>query len=85
MDLSPLIGLRFKLERKTDMKQPCCKSVGIIRIPHGTAEIRCADCGRLRGELCNEAVQWMLTVLTFWPEASKDVHVLRDHGPTFLR
>jgi hypothetical protein len=24
----------------------------------------------------------MLTVLAFWPEALKDVHVLRDHSPT---
>jgi hypothetical protein len=82
MDLSPLVGLRFKLERKTDRKQPCCNNIGIVRALNKIAEIRCADCGRPRGELCKKAVQWMLTVLAFWPAALKDVHVLRDHSPT---
>lgn len=82
MDLTRLSGLRFKLDRKADTKQRCCNNVGIVRVPNGIAEIRCADCGRPRGELCREAVRWMLTVLAFWPEALKDVHVLRDHSPT---
>jgi hypothetical protein len=74
----PLHGMRFKLERKADKRQPCCSDFAIIRVREGAAELRCAACGHPRGELHKEAMEWILNVLAHWPEAAKDVHVLRD-------
>jgi hypothetical protein len=71
----PLQGMTFKLERKTDLKEPCCSDFAIVAHP---AELLCKKCGKHRGSLSPEATSWILNFLAFWPEARFDVHVLRD-------
>ena len=79
-DLSPLIGLKLKLERKTDIKGACCKGFGIVHAGKGphAAELRCSWCGKHKGWLDKLTVNRLLDVLAHFPEARTDVHVIRD-------
>jgi hypothetical protein len=77
---SPLQGLKLKLERATDIAKPCCNNFAIAcagKGPHA-AELRCARCGSHRGWLPKEAANWLTAMLTQFPEAQTDVHVIRD-------
>jgi hypothetical protein len=79
-DLSPLVGLKLKLERAADIKDVCCKGMGIVhpgKGPHA-AELRCSGCGKHRGWLDKPTVNRLLDVLAHFPEARNDVHVIRD-------
>jgi hypothetical protein len=79
-NLSPLVGLKLKLERKTDLKDACCKGSGIVHVgkkPHA-AELRCSGCGKHKGWLDRLTVNRLLDVLAHFPEARNDVHVIRD-------
>ena len=79
-DLSPLIGLKLKLERKTDLEDACCKGIGIVdagKGPHA-AELRCSGCGKHKGWLDKLTVNRLLDVLAHFPEARNDVHVILD-------
>jgi hypothetical protein len=79
-----IIGMRFKLERKADKAEPCCNGFAHAEIFEGEeVELLCDGCGHSKGILHKEAVEWVLTFLAFWPEAIKDVHVLRDYDPYF--
>jgi hypothetical protein len=80
-EIGKLDGLRFTLDRKRDRKDPCCKNEGVIHAVAGVPEIWCAHCGMGRGELYPQAVEWMLNVLAFWPDAANETHTLRDHNP----
>jgi hypothetical protein len=78
--MSPLQGLMFKLERKIDREKPCCENFAIVQAgkgPHSAALI-CKRCSKHRGWLPRQMTEWFLTLLTFFPEAAKDVHVWRD-------
>ena len=84
---STLHGLRFKLERKTDLKNGCCTKFAVVhagKVPHA-AELRCAGCGSHRGWLPKEAANWLLVVLTHFPAGKTDVHVIRDTPATPAR
>jgi hypothetical protein len=78
--VSPVEGMRLKLDRKIDREKPCCSNIAIIHVGKGphAAELRCAKCGSHRGWLPREATSWLLNFLAFWPEARNDVHVWRD-------
>jgi hypothetical protein len=84
---SPLHGLRVKLERKADLKNGCCTNVAVVHAGKGphAAELRCAGCGSHRGRLPKEAANWVLAVLTHFPTAKTDVHVIRDAPATSAR
>ena len=79
-NLSPLVGLKLKLERKTDIKGACCKGFGIVHAGKGphAAELRCSGCGKHKGWLDKLTVNRLLDVLAHFPEARNDVHVIRD-------
>jgi hypothetical protein len=75
---SPLHGLRFKLERKADLRNGCCTTFAVVHRGQGhTAELRCAGCSSYRGRLPKEAANWLCAVLTHFPAAKMDVHVIR--------
>jgi hypothetical protein len=79
-NLSPLIGLKLKLERKADLKDACCKGFGVVcagKGPH-VAELRCSGCGKHKGWLDKITVNRLLDVLACFPEARNDVHIIRD-------
>jgi hypothetical protein len=73
-----LHGMRMHLTRKQDQKEPCCGNFAIVHVLEGVPELLCSDCGHSRGELPIDAATWILTVLTFWPEAIRDVHTYSD-------
>jgi hypothetical protein len=79
-DCPPLHGLRLKLEGKPNEKSGCCANFTVVYAGKGPhkAELRCANCGSHRGWLPKEAASWLLTVLTHFPEARADVHVIRS-------
>ena len=83
-DLRRLHGMHMRLARKQDKKEPCCNNLAIVHVIEGVPELWCAHCGHLRGELPIEAANWVLTVLTFWPEAIKDVHTYTDESLSSL-
>jgi hypothetical protein len=70
----------FKLDRKIDRKEPCCKNFTIVHTGKGphSAELRCKACGKHRAWLPKKMVEWFLTLLTLFPEAARDLHVWRD-------
>src|SRR5262245_27360064 len=76
--MRPLYGMRIKLERKVDDVEPCCSQFGIVR---DEGRIRCAGCGRPRGELQTEIATWLLTLLAHFPDAKKSVPIIRKHNP----
>jgi hypothetical protein len=52
-----IVGLRIRLDRSCDRRQPCCDRRGLICEtvgPHGPA-LRCAQCGKHRGWLRKRA------------------------------
>jgi hypothetical protein len=73
-----LYGMRIKLERRTDDAEPCCSQFGIVR---DEGRIRCAGCGRPRGELQKEMAEWLLNLLAHFPDAKKSVPIIRKHNP----
>jgi hypothetical protein len=79
-NLSPLVGLKLKLERKTDTGDACCAGFGIVHAGKGphAAELRCSGCGKHKGWLDKLTVNRLLDVLALFPEARTDVHVIRD-------
>ena len=79
-NLSPLVGLKLKLERKTDIKDACCAGFGIVHAGKGphAAELRCSGCGKHKGWLDKLTVNRLLDVLAHFPEARTDVHIIRD-------
>jgi hypothetical protein len=86
-EASPIHGLRLKLERKTDLKTGCCTSFAAVHASKGqnAAELRCSGCGSHRGRLPKEATNWLCAVLTHFPTAKTDVHVIRDTPATSAR
>ena len=82
-DLRRLHGMHMKLARKQDKKEPCCSNLAIVHVIESVPELWCADCGHPRGELPIEAANWILTVISFWPEAIKDVHTYTDEALVF--
>jgi hypothetical protein len=78
--MSPLHGMTFKLERKADIKNPCCENFAIVQAGRGphSAELRCKKCGKHRGWMPRKVTDWFLTLLAIFPEAARDVHVWRD-------
>jgi hypothetical protein len=85
-EVSPIHGLRLKLERKTDLENGCCTNFAVVHIGKGSdaVDLRCAGCGSHRGRLPKEVGNWLLAVLTHFPTAKTDVHVIRD-TPRHLR
>jgi hypothetical protein len=81
--LHPLDGLRMKLDRKSDRKDPCCSEFGIVHV-RNAAEIWCEGCNLPRGVLHREAVEWLLNLFAFFPDARESTPILRDHDPTFV-
>jgi hypothetical protein len=81
--MRPLHGMRMKLERKDDRKNPCCSEFGIIHVSDA-AEIWCAGCGQQRGELEPRIINWLLNVLAFFPDARESVPIVRDIDPNFV-
>jgi hypothetical protein len=79
-NLSPLVALKLKLERKADLKDACCNGFGIVHAGKGphAAELRCSGCGKHKGWLDKLTVNRLLDVLAHFPEAKTDVHVIRD-------
>jgi hypothetical protein len=86
-EVSPIHGLRLKLERKTDLKNGCCTNFAVVHASKGphAAELRCAGCGNHRGALPKEAANSLLAVLMHFPTAKTDVHVIRDTPATSAR
>jgi hypothetical protein len=86
-EASRLHGLRLKLERKADLKNGCCTSFAVVHAGKGSdaADLRCAGCGSHRGWLPKEAANWLCAVLTHFPTARTDVHVIRDTPATSAR
>jgi hypothetical protein len=86
-EASPLHGLRLKLERKGDHRNACCTSFAVVHARKGpdAADLRCAGCGSHRGWLPKEAANWLCAVLTHFPTARTDVHVIRDTPATSAR
>jgi hypothetical protein len=59
-----IIGLRLRLDRACDRRQPCCDRHGIICEsvgPHGPA-LRCARCRKHRGWLKKTAAEVLLAM-----------------------
>src|SRR5262245_11437530 len=86
-EASPLHGLRLKLERKADLRNGCCTNFAVVHAgkePHA-AELRCAVCGSHRGWLPKETANWLCAILTHFPAAKMDVHVIRDTPATSAR
>jgi hypothetical protein len=81
--MRPLEGLRMRLDRKADRKDPCCSEFGIVHV-RDSAEIWCAGCNLPRGELHKEAVEWLLNLFAFFPDARESTPILRDHDPTLV-
>jgi len=77
-EVSPLTGLRLRLEGKYASK--CCKNIAIVHPGKGShaAELRCADCSRHCGWLPRAAANWLLDVLAFWPNAKQETHILTN-------
>jgi hypothetical protein len=86
-EASPLHGLRFKLERKADLRNWCCTNFAVVHGGQGphTAELRCSGCGSHLGRLPKEVANWLLVVLAHFPPAKTDVHVIRDTPTTSAR
>ena len=86
-EASPLHGLRFKLERKADLRKGCCTNFAVVHANKGPdeAELRCAGCGSHRGRLPKETTNWLLDVLAHFPTAKTDVHVIRYTPATSAR
>jgi hypothetical protein len=86
-EASPIHGLSMKLERKSDLKNGCCTSFAVVHAGKRSdaAELRCARCGSHRGVLPKEVGNWLLAVLTHFPTARTDVHVIRDTPVTSAR
>jgi hypothetical protein len=81
MDLTPLNGMRARLERASDMPfDNYCTTLAAIRVEEGAsrAEVRCAICGRHRCWLSAEVAKWMLTLLKHFPAARDETFVLQD-------
>jgi len=61
----PLIGLRVKLERAIDQRQPCHDGIAEIcsgRGPHSYA-LLCETCGQHRGWLPQAAAEFLLATI----------------------
>ena len=85
-EVSPLHGLRLKLERKAELRNGCCTNFAVVHASQGhAAELRCAGCGSHRGQLPKETANWLLVVLGHFPAAKTDVHVIRDTPATSAR
>jgi hypothetical protein len=67
-----------RLDRSTDRERPCCENLATIRPgngPHG-AELRCAGCGRHRGWLPKQAVDFLASIADRFGDP--DPIILRD-------
>jgi hypothetical protein len=86
-EVSPIHGLRLKLERKSDLEKGWCTSFAVVHAGKRSdaAELRCAGCGSHRGRLPKDAANWLLVVLAHFPTAKTDVHVIRDAPATSAR
>src|SRR5262245_13066957 len=75
---SSLTGLRLRLEG--EYARGCCKNIAIVHAGKGpnAAELHCTDCGTHCGWLPKAAANWLLDILAFWPEAKREMHVLRS-------
>jgi hypothetical protein len=61
-DSTPRIADRYvRLDRSTDRERPCCENLATLRPGKGphAAELRCAGCGRHRGWLPKQAVDFL--------------------------
>jgi hypothetical protein len=72
--------MTFKLDRKCDHKNPCCENLAIVFVDQESdaVELKCRKCGKHRFLLSKKEISWYLTILAFFPEAARDVHVYRD-------
>src|SRR5215510_10157237 len=59
--MNKIVGLKVKLDRLVDRKQPCCRNICIIA---AGGEFACVDCGQHRGWLSNPTAQWIEHVAT---------------------
>jgi hypothetical protein len=75
-----LQGLMFLLDRKADRKEPCCENSAIVFVDQESdaVELKCKKCRKHRFWLSKKEINWYLTILAFFPEAARDVHVYRD-------
>jgi hypothetical protein len=58
---TPAPAMRVRLDRTTDREQPCCENIAVIwpgKGPHA-GELRCDGCGRHRGWLPREALDFL--------------------------
>jgi hypothetical protein len=78
MNLTPLHGIRVRLERTSDMVGNYCTTQAVIKVDGERVELRCANCGRYRGCLTPEIAKWLLRVLSHYPEAVQEPFILRD-------
>jgi hypothetical protein len=71
--------MRVRLDRTTDREQPCCENIAVIRPGKGphAGELRCDGCGRHRGWLPREALDF-LTELSRQFGAPAEPLILRD-------
>jgi hypothetical protein len=78
-DRTPRIADRYiRLDRSTDRERPCCENLATLRPgkgPHG-AELRCAGCGRHRGWLPKQAVDFLASIADRFGDP--DPIILRD-------
>ena len=61
----PLVGLRIKLDRGVDQRQPChdnIREIATARPPHGYA-LLCTTCGRFRGWLPKRAAVFVAATI----------------------
>jgi hypothetical protein len=61
MTATVIVGLTLKLDRSIDHEQPCCENLAFIREGKAqhAAELRCSECGRHRGWLPHEALDFI--------------------------
>jgi hypothetical protein len=62
----PLIGLRIRLDRRSDRDNPCCRNICVVgpgKGPHAGI-LNCADCGSHRGWLRKSTAAWLGDVIT---------------------
>ncbi len=73
-----VVSTIVRLDRSTDRERPCCENLATLRPgkgPHG-AELRCAGCGRHRGWLPKQAVDFLASIANRFGDP--DPIILRD-------
>ena len=69
-----------RLDRNTDRLRPCCQNLAVVKPRPDTmhqAELRCAACGKHRGWLRHEALEFLAEVSARSGEPIEPI-VLRD-------